>query len=218
MRRTALLLGTSYNTVAAKMRMLAGTSRHYQARLLATKSNVAYIQMDEMETFEHTKCKPLSIALAVEPETRHILAAKVAIMPAKGPLARISRKKYGPRIDERKQCFKEALAVAAAFCTETPEIRTDKKSAYRTWIKEVVPGAKHVTTKGRRGCVVGYGELKEGGFDPLFSLNHTAAMVRDNLARMLRRTWCTTKLKNRLQDALDLYAWMHNERMGFDNI
>src|SRR5690606_30560130 len=101
-------------------------------------------------------------------------------------------------------------------------VLTDKKSTYPNWIRGVLPGATHFKVKGRRGCVVGYGEMKKGGFDPLFYLNHTAAMVRDNLARMLRRTWCGTKLRAYLQHALDLYVDFHNEMMeklpqkGFD--
>jgi hypothetical protein len=51
---------------------------------------------------------------------------------------------------------------------------------------------------------VGQGELKRGGFDPLFSLNHTAAMFRDRLKRLSHRTWCTTKRPDRLQLLLDL--------------
>ena len=55
--------------------------------------------------------------------------------------------------------------------------------------------------------------MKKGGFDPLFYLNHTAAMIRDNQARMLRSTWCSTKLRIYLQEALDLYIDFHNEMM-----
>ena len=61
--------------------------------------------------------------------------------------------------------------------------------------------------------MVGQGELKRGGFDPLFALNHTAAMYRDRIKRLSRRTWCTTKRADRLQLLVDLYAWHHNERL-----
>jgi len=57
-----------------------------------------HIQFDDMETFEHTKCKPLSITLAVEEKTRRILDYQVSQMPAKGLLAEISRKKYGLKL------------------------------------------------------------------------------------------------------------------------
>src|SRR5690606_19374474 len=62
-----------------------------------------------------------------------------------------------------------------------------------------------------RACVVGQGEMKAGGFDPLFSLNHTCAMYRDNTKRLSRRSWCTTKRVDRLQCLLELYTVFHNE-------
>jgi hypothetical protein len=213
MRQVAKLLGINHKTVASKQRWHAQRARIEHQRFLKRQKNLAFVQMDEMETFEHTRCKPLSIALAVNPMTREILTAKVAIMPAKGKIAKISRDIYGPRMDQRRDKFSEALSVIKTICVPKPHILTDKKTAYQTWIKTVLPNAIHETTKGRRGCIAGYGELKEGGYDPLFYLNHTAAMIRDNLARMLRRTWCGSKQAWALQDALDLYTHMHNRRL-----
>jgi hypothetical protein len=58
--------------------------------------------------------------------------------------------------------------------------------------------------------------MKKIGFDPLFYLNQTAATIRDNLARMLRRTWCGTKKLAYPQDALDFHTDFHNEMMERD--
>src|SRR5690606_17518952 len=93
----------------------------------------------------------------------------------------------------------------------TPVIKSDKAPRYPRYVKQYFPNAKHEESKGRRGCVVGQGELKAGGFDPLFFLNHGCAMVRDNLKRLTRRTWCTTKDASALQDILDLYMCYHNQ-------
>jgi hypothetical protein len=68
------------------------------------------IYFDEMETIHHTKCKPLSIAVAVN-EDYQILALQVAEMPAKGRLARFSVMKYGPRKDERDSVMGEVFRV-----------------------------------------------------------------------------------------------------------
>jgi hypothetical protein len=62
---------------------------------------VMALQFDELETIEHTKLKPLSLAVAVEKDTRRILGVVVARMPAKVKIAKSSRKKYGPRADTR---------------------------------------------------------------------------------------------------------------------
>jgi hypothetical protein len=89
-------------------------------------------------------------------------------------------------------------------------ITTDENPKYPGWLRSVFPEATHETHKGRRGCRTGQGELKKIGFDPLFGLNHTAAMIRANVNRMFRRTWCTTKRPARLALHLELYVFYHN--------
>jgi hypothetical protein len=175
------------------------------------QERISEVQFDEMETFEHTKCKPLSIGLIVEAKSRRILGLSVASMPANGPLAKLSYRKYGPRKDLRAQEACGLLArVRPRLHREQLTISTDQKPAYPFWIRPHFPQARHKTYKGRRGCIVGQGELKKVGFDPLFSLNHTAAMIRANVNRLARRTWCTTKRPDRLLAHLYLYAAFHN--------
>ena len=109
--------------------------------------------------------------MAVESKTRHILGFRVAKMAAKGLIAEKSRKKYGKRIDERawkrKSLFKDLRSLVA----ESALIKSDENPHYLKTVQTYFPKAQHKTYKGRRGCVVGQGELKSGGFDPLFSLN-----------------------------------------------
>jgi len=203
-RRIAKVLQIDRKTVVRKFKFLAKVARLRQEIRIAKLKNIDLIQVDEMESFEHSKCKPLSIALAVVPGSRIILGAKASEMPAKGPLAAISRKKYGRRRDDRKQEFQAVLKNLKPITVDDLWIVSDKKSTYPNWIRSILPQSTHFKVKGRRGCVAGYGEMKKGGFDPLFYLNHTAATVRDNLARMLRRTWCGSKKLSALQDGLDL--------------
>jgi hypothetical protein len=162
-----------------------------------------------METAEHSKCKPLSIPLLVT-SRRLILGCDVAVMPAKGHLARISLKKYGPRSDERTQVMEELFGHVRARLAAQAEIRSDECPRYPSVIQRMFPGAVHRTTLGRRGCNTGQGELKKTRFDPLFALNHTAAMFRANVNRLIRKTWCTTKNRDRLRDHLTLYMAFHN--------
>ena len=170
---------------------------------------------DEMETFEHTKCKPLSIVVAVQEQSRLILAAEVATMPAKGRLAAISRKKYGKRADQRPAAIDSALRRVKDLMPDIALVKSDQNPHYPKHVRRVFRGVPHEASKGRRACTVGQGELKAGGFDPLFSLNHTCAMYRDNVKRLSRRTWCTTKRPDRLQHFVDLYALAHNARILF---
>jgi hypothetical protein len=131
-------------------------------------------------------------------------------MPAKGPLAGISRKKYGFREDQRAEAANSLFAEVTALIRRDATITSDQNPKYPLWLKPHFPKAKHIAVKGRRGCVVGQGELKSGGFDPLFSFNHTAAMLRANINRLVRRTWCTTKRIDRLEAHIALYVQYHN--------
>ncbi len=57
------LLGCTRKTVARKLAWLAEQARLSQARFLETLSPCDSLQFDELETFEHSKCKPLSYPL-----------------------------------------------------------------------------------------------------------------------------------------------------------
>ncbi len=174
-------------------------------------AQVKAIEFDEMETFEITKCKPLSIPMVVEKGTRRILGFRVASMPAKGPLAKISLKKYGKRDDDRPKAAMELLEELVPCVSPTALIMSDQNPNYPKWIKSHFPSCSHTAIKGRDSCVVGQGELKKVGFDPIFSFNHTAAMLRANINRLFRKTWCTTKDAERLKAHIALYVQYHNE-------
>jgi sugar phosphate permease len=69
-------------------------------------------------------------------------------------------------------------------------------------------------SQGQRGSSTGQGELKKIKFDPLFSLNHTCAMLRANVSRLFRKTWCTTKRPDQLRAHLMIYAEYHNSQLS----
>ena len=212
MRRVARVLGISRLTVERKLLFLAERAwLEHLDELERLDGRIDEVQFDEMETFERSKCLPVSIPLVVQPGSRKILALGVASMPAKGPLAEISRRKYGFRVDERPEVAEAVLGGLAPAYSPALQILSDQNPRYPEWIRRTCPvQTRHDTVKGRRGCVVGQGELKRGGFDPLFALNHTAAMIRANVNRLFRRTWCTTKRRDRLEAHLLVYLGYHN--------
>ncbi len=93
--------------------------------------------------------------------------------------------------------------------------KSDQNPSYPFHLRKYFPNARHETTKGGRSAIVGQGELKKLGWDPIFCLNHTAAMFRANMNRMFRKTWCTTKTRRGLSDHLALYTHYHNENLVF---
>lgn len=213
-RRAALILNIHHKTVARKFKFLAEQARNRQEVYLQSFKSAPVIsaQFDEMRSFEHTKFKPLSIAVVVT-DKRKILSLRVSSMPANGLLAKASRLKYGPRLDNRAQGMKDALSKARSYLHDQAILTSDKDPRYPGWLKSVNPKWGHVAVKGKRGCIVGQGELKKIGFDPIYAFNHTAAMIRANVNRLFRKTWCTTKKMSCLEDHLILYMDFHNCRL-----
>ena len=180
---------------------------------LANHKKAKEIEFDDLETFEHSKLKPLSVCGVFETKTRRILGFNVAIMPAKGRIAKKSRAKYGRRKDERRTAREKLFSDLVSFVDPQAVIRSDQNPHYRSSVKRYFPDAKYEQFKGTRGCVVGQGELKALRFDPLFTLNHTFAMFRANINRLVRRTWNTTKLKERLYLHVAIYSLFHNWKL-----
>jgi len=212
-RRSALLLGVARSTVERRFRYLELIAKEDFAKSIASyaAAPATIIEFDDLETHEHTKCKPLSVTIAVESKTRKILGFQVSRMPAKGRLAKIARHKYPPRKDERKVGWNALLKSLRPIITENATIKSDDNPHYPKFVKTHFPKATHETVKGGRGAITGQGELKKLKYDPIFSLNHTCAMLRANLNRLFRRTWCTTKTIEGLRRHLFIYAAFHNQ-------
>ncbi len=66
----AKILKVSRDTVSNKLKFLGHVSMIKNMEVKFSHFSSEAIQFDEMETFEHTKLKPLSISLAVEKEVQ----------------------------------------------------------------------------------------------------------------------------------------------------
>lgn len=210
MRRAAIILNIHPITVTRKLLFLAKEKIKEQKEYLSSLPKVLAFQFDELQTIEHSKCKPVSVALAVDTKNRKILGFEVSSMPATGNLAAISRAKYGQRKDDRRHGLEKLFEKIKPFIDENPEIMSDEHPFYPLKVQKFFPMAVHTRVKGARGCIVGQGELKKLYYDPLFSLNHTCAMLRANINRLFRRTWCTTKKIENLGAHLAIYMAFHN--------
>ncbi len=102
--------------------MAALARREHERRIKIGWLKTSVVHFDEMESFEHTRLKPLSIALGVRAKTGEIVDARVAQINCKGRLAPISVRKYGWRQDKRDiarndvlgsihQCSREHLLI-----------------------------------------------------------------------------------------------------------
>jgi len=121
-----------------------------------------------------------------------------------------SREKYGQRKNRSGPMRRRVLAEVKKQLSDTVLIKSDEHPRYAHEIKQALPNSTHVQHRSVRGSLTGQGELKRTGYDPLFPINHTLAMMRDNIKRFARLTWCTTKRVDALKDVLAIYMYYHN--------
>lgn len=220
MRRAAYCLGVHKLTVRRKVRYLAKRARLSQEEFLRklVREQVKSIQIDDLITIEHTKLKPLSVTVMIDKDKRVILGTKVSQIPSFGHLARYSRKKYGPRPSELKEGMESLFNKLKKSISTKAHFESDEHTLYLRVIKKFFPNSTHTQFESQRATVAGQGEMKNKAFDPIFNINHTLAMMRADINRLIRRTWSTTKDPQRLQDHLDVYTWFFNQRRLGQNL
>jgi transposase-like protein len=213
-RRTARLLNCSKNTVSAKLIWL---SLHYKEQILSN-SDMEHLQIDELETIEHTKLKPLTIPLCVNQNFK-ILGLSVGQIKAKGHLSEIALKKYGFREDQRVKSLTELFENLKKTLTIDPlTITTDSHPTYPKLVQMYFPRSKHIQIisrdllKKKRELV--YTAERKKVFDPLFAINQRCAMLRSDIRRLTRRSWCTTKKIENLRCHLELYKIYNNSYLA----
>lgn len=199
----------------------------------SSANQVAHVQIDEMETFESTRLKPLSITIAINAETGFIFALDVATMNCHGKLAAKSREKYGLRRDTRRVSLKRVLntiknckelrsetsaiddkttsvvvesAITVKNATDSPMIFScDSKKTYIPDIKSLFPDAEI-----RQYLLSKQKRGEPKLHDPLFTINHLCARLRSDVAPLARKSWTTTKSVKGLQNLLWIYlAWIN---------
>lgn len=212
LRRSAILLEVNHKTVARKLPILAKRCREKnEIKLRKLSRRIFNIQIDDLITKENSKLKPLSVSIAVDEDRRRILAVEVSRIPSFGHLSKIAVQKYGKRPDEHFDGLTRLFQRIRPIVSPEVIIKSDEHQSYPGFISKYLPRAKHLQFRSERGCVAGQGELKKVHFDPIFTVNHTCALLRANVNRLIRKTWCTTKRPQRLKDHLDLFVFYYNE-------
>jgi hypothetical protein len=174
-------------------------------------------QLDELETFETSRLtRPVTVPVLIERRSYFILMTRTAPM---GPRGRLSsenlrrvekdRLRFGRRVSGSPQavdaCLRLLEAMLAPDCNL--HIQTDRKATYRSLIRRRFHGrlGSHVRESSRR---------RRDYSNVLFPINHTLAMLRDGVSRLVRRSWGVSKCRRRLQEHLDLWTAYRNYVRG----
>src|SRR6185436_8600500 len=172
-----------------------------------------HFQLDELETYEtDRRLKPVTVPLLVHMPSRCVLHTAVGTLPPRKPLSprkqkqleRIELEEDKKRTSESREKVSECFEVLKEITpTEGPvQVGTDEKPTYRTILKEKF-GTRlvHQRTHSKEPRTVR---------NPLFLVNHTFAMMRDGLGRLVRRNWGATKEREKLGWHLWLYIGWRN--------
>lgn len=199
LRGIARILQVGYHTVVRKWRFMAGKVRVKHLTTLEFGEIVTkYIQFDEMETFEHTRKKPLGIEVSIRPKNGQILSAKVCRIPIKAlTIAKSEAVKYNKKTD-RKEAFYKMIAETKQCLDEGYSVLSCDGN------RESIRMAKIM-------CPKSLIETHVNDYAGMWRLNHTFAKLRHHLSRLKRKTWATTKAKEFLQMHLDLFIAYQNK-------
>lgn len=212
-RQAARILQVNRKTVELRflrMGMIAHDFHLAQLRLCEGRGGMnGVFQLDELETFEHhRKLKPVTMSVLIERKSYFIVYSRAGALPARRPLKKHELEllaaieaKEGKRCSESRACVRTAFeALHRVLDPASPvHLQTDKKQSYPVECKRASGDRPliHKTTSSR---------LRRDYHNLLFPINHTLAMMRDGVSKLVRRSWGACKKRDRLQ--LAVWIWM----------
>ena len=124
-------------------------------------------------------------------------AGLIALALALGPLG-----EGGRRPDESRKCVTAVLRAVRRRAAGPIKLLTDQKPSYARIARDVFgDDVRHAQTAGSAPRTTS---------NPLFPINTTIAMSRDNCGRLRRRSWLVSKLAKWLKGHLDIFTVFRN--------
>ena len=209
LRQSGRLLKLGVQSVQRKMWKLSRTLQALHENLSVRLPAGGTYLMDEEETFEHASIRPLTMPVVIDRRTWFIVSTSVGSIRRLAPEGTARRRrqarderKRGRRPDQSAKCVHEVLAALQRRIDGPFVLQTDKKSSYAR-IAQRLFGARvrHETT---------VSTMARTTSNPLFPINTTLAMSRDNCGRLRRKSWLVSKKGERLQAQMALFIAYRN--------
>lgn len=210
LRQSTRVTGLRPTSVQKKMRKMGRTFRWLHRNLCTRLPAGKAFLLDEEETYEGASIRPLTMPVLMERESWFVVALAVGPIRRLAPLGTKRRawqdheeRHKGPRRDRSKRCVELTLGrLGQCLGAEPFVLRTDEKASYKTAVRERFGRrAQHETT---------LGSLARTTSNPLFAINTTMAMTRDNNGRLRRKTWLVTKRARCLRLQLQIFLVFRN--------
>lgn len=217
LRQAARSLAAKLDTIARHLDRLALHAEELHALFLERHRRAGgwsqgAFQLDELETFEtDRRLFPLTVPILIQRETRFVVRADTGTLPARGnlrPRDAARRQAYealhGKRQSQSSEsvarCLKALAAQLAKRCLV--HLQTDEKTSYRALVRRHLGASSdHQWTSSK--AVRDRSNL-------LFPINNVLAQARDNLSRLVRRSWGHAKRRRRLQAQLAVWTLYRN--------
>ena len=214
LRQSARLLHLTRRNLEMKFRKIAQHCVRLHYNLLdPIRGKCRVILFDELLTFEGRRnTRPVTVPIAIDHSTMFVLDARTA---AAAPSGRMNRsrlaaiateaKRAGPRRDRSSRAVAEVLATVAKLCAGLDRVvlRSDEKPTYAS-LARVAFGTQRLDHQQFSS------RLRRDAKNPLFRINLTNAMARDNNGRLRRRSWLVSKRRRFLQMQLGIFAMYRN--------
>ncbi|MCB9886364.1 MAG: hypothetical protein H6838_12790 [Planctomycetes bacterium] len=210
LRQTARLVGLDVHSVQGKLRKMSRTCRRLHDNLSISLRADEFL-LDEEETYENSSIRTVTMPVVMERRTWFVVATTA------GPIRRLARagsgrrrrqerdeRKHGRRADTSRKCVRTTLEDLRRRLPDGARIQlySDLKSSYVTLAKAVFGDAvAHLRTPGRAA---------RNTANPLFPINTTLAMTRDNNGRLRRKSWLVSKKAVRLVEQMQLFVCYRN--------
>ena len=210
LRQAGRYLDLDIHSVQGKKRKMARTCRLLHDHLSPTLPPGRTYVLDEEETYEGASIRPVTMPVLIEKDTWFVVGTAVGSIRRLAPVGQRRRLRqdreerlHGVRPDMSSSCVRDVLRhLARRVDGSRLVLRSDQKATYGPIAKEVFGDTvQHETTAGTRIRTT---------HNPLFPINTTLAMSRDNCGRLRRQSWLVTKLRQYLQSHLDLFLVYRN--------
>ncbi len=224
LRQIARVVGCKRRTVERRLELFANHARDFHRRELerAVLSGGlgGSFQLDELETFEtDRRLMPVTVPVLIERRSYFVVHIETAPMGPRGGLSPAKRKRRealerasGRRKNGSRQAVRRSLEVLRDLLPlgDRLNIQTDRKSSYRTLVRQLFGDRLGSHVRESSKATRDYGNV-------LFPINHTLAMMRDGVSRLVRRSWGASKVRRRLEQHLWIWLLYRNYHRGVTN-
>ncbi|MEZ6014297.1 MAG: hypothetical protein R3F49_04235 [Planctomycetota bacterium] len=223
MRQASRTLLCNRKSIRRRMLLLGdigeATHGHFAPKRDEARFMAGTFLLDELETYATSRRNnPLTVPVLIHGESFFVVHTEVGLLPRRGGLGRdeAAPDPLSEAEDEARRLGSKA-AVRACFerlqevtpPTGAVRIATDCKATYPVLVREAFgERVEHTET---------LSTVPRGTDNPLFKINHTFALMRDGISRLVRETWAASKRAGWLKRHLWIWISYRNYVRGVTN-